>query len=72
MSGSACGDEFGEFLHHFSWLPPEDQRFLKRLMVELARRAEAADAMPAGDRILLVTREIAPDRVRWVADRLGC
>lgn len=65
------GEEFSEFLGQFNWLPPEDRRFLIRLVVELGRRAPAGDAPGVDEHILQVTREIAPHRVRWVARRLG-
>lgn len=63
--------EFDEFLSHLRGLPPKDQRFLSRLVTELGRRAPADDASTPDARILQVTREIAPERVAWVAGRLG-
>ena len=63
--------EFDEFLLHLRELPPEDQRFLGRLVAELSSRASKGDSEVADERILEVTREIAPERVPWVAGRLG-
>lgn len=66
-----AGAEFDELLNHLRELPPEDQRFLSRLMTELSRRAVAEGGGTADETILEVTRDIAPERVPWVAGRLG-
>lgn len=64
-------NRLAEFLRMVHSLPPADQRFLKRLIVELARRDWPPDAGPARDRILEITRDIAPGRVAWVQRRLS-
>jgi len=63
-------NRLAEFLRMVHSLPPEDQRFLKRLIVELARREWPADSCPASDRILEITKDISPGRVAWVQRRL--
>jgi len=65
------GGEYDAFHSHLNWLPPEDKHFLMRLMIELSRRAGTDGALSMDETILQATREIAPERVRWVADRLG-
>lgn len=65
-----AGAEFDAFLLHLNRLPPEDRHFLSRLVIELGRRAPGDDASST-EQILRITREIAPERVRWVANRLG-
>ena len=65
-----CRAEFSDFMLRFAWLSPEDRRFLSRLIVELGRLDWTADGVTIDERILAITREIAPERIAWVADRL--
>jgi hypothetical protein len=52
-------------------LPPEDRQFLSQLLFELSRRDWAGDVAAARQQIIEVTREIAPDRLYWVTQRLA-
>ncbi len=63
--------EFSHFLLHFESLPPQDRRFMARLIIEMGRLDWTSDTRRIDERILQVTRRIAPERVPWVADRLG-
>lgn len=63
--------DFTEFLSVFLSLPPEDQRFLKRLIIEVSERNWTDDASPGREQILDVTKEIAPERLDWVTHCLA-
>ena len=63
--------EFDQFLFSIHRLPPEDQRFVTRLIAELSRRSGAGADESADEAILEATRDIAPERVGWVASRLA-
>lgn len=63
-------DEFSDFMLQCDWLAPEDRGFLNRLIIELGRLDWTADSVMIDERILEITREIAPERISWVSDRL--
>jgi hypothetical protein len=63
--------EGGESMLNLCSVPPEDRRFLSQLLIELSQRNWAGDAAAAHQQIIEVTTEIAPERLHWVAHRLG-
>jgi Fe-S-cluster formation regulator IscX/YfhJ len=63
--------ELANFLRLLDKLSPQDQRFMHRLIVELSRRDWVGDPATIEERILEVTRQMAPSRVGWVRRWLG-
>lgn len=62
--------EFSDLMLWLEGLAPGDRGFLRRLIIELGRVDWTADSRTIDERILEITREIAPERIPWVADRL--
>lgn len=67
----ALAKEGSESMLKLNSLPPEDRHFLSQLLIELSRCDWAGDVAAARHQIIEVTREIAPDRLYWVTQRLG-
>ena len=69
MAGDSKGD-FPDLMLWLGGLAPDDRDFLRRLIVELGRLDWTAESRTIDERILQITREIAPERIPWVAERL--